>query len=131
MAGRGGSYIEHDGYTYRTLDGASQQGGIGVHGWSGCQCTDTNHNGDCPDNYLPLPAGWELAPNDAASIGVIAGNGWSTACLVLADGTAWKSASEDYFRGDRCGSSTANYLATSGGTYTVVNCAKRVLARCG
>ena len=133
-AGRGDHYIEHGGYTWRTLDGADPQGGSS---WGapngGCQqeCTEYRSDGYCTtrgdDNYLPLPAGWVLAPNDATSIAVVAAHGWSTHCAVLADGTTWYSA--NYNPGDQCGSSLR--LATSGGTYTVTGCRLRVLARCG
>ena len=139
MAGRGDQYIEHGGYTWRTLDGAAPQEGIGGAPNAGCQCTDGSSS--CPNphgtswggdgsgaNYLPLPAGWVLAPNDATSIAVVAAHGWSTACAVLADGTAWYSA--NWHPGASCGS--GNSLATSGGTYTVTGCGgHRLLARCG
>ena len=124
-AGRGDHYIEHGGYTWRTLDGANPQGGGSGAPGNGCQCT--NRVCSSTPNYLPLPAGWVLAPNDATSIAVVAAHGWSTACPVLADGTAWRSGAISN-SGGSCGS---NSLATSGGTYTVVNCKRRVLARCG
>ena len=127
----------HGGYTWRTLDGADPQGGSSGTPNDGCQCEDTDGNSntggydgnDCPSNYLPLPAGWVLAPNDATSIAVVAAHGWSTNCPVLADGTARTSANWGSSAGDSCGSNS--YLATSGGTYTVTDCNKRVLARCG
>ena len=129
VTGRGDHYIEHGGYTWRTLDGADPQGERYGAPNGGCQqeCTEYRDDGWCTtrgdDNYLPLPAGWVLAPNDATSIAVVAAHGWSTNCPVLADGTAWWSGS-----GNSCGS---DKLATSGGTYTVANCNLRVLARCG
>ena len=55
-------------------------------------------------------------------------------CVVLADGTAWRSgnydssARESEGPGGSCGSAK---LATSGDTYTVTDCNFRVLARCG
>ena len=41
MAGRGDQYIEHGGYTWRTLDGADPQGGRNGAPNGGCQriCT--------------------------------------------------------------------------------------------
>ena len=125
MASRGDQYIEHGGYTWRTLDGADPQGLWNGAPNAGCQCT--NGHSSCPSNYLPLPAGWVLAPNDATSIAVVAAHGWSTGCAVLADGTAWASANAGY-AGNSC---TSGRLATSGGTYTVTGCHRRVLARCG
>ena len=151
MAGRGDHYIEHGGYTWRTLDGANPQGNSDGAPNGGCQCTGGSSN-SCPSNYLPLPAGWVLAPNDATSIAVVAAHGWSTFYVVLADGSSWCSANGPRFgnnAGASCGS--GNYLATSGGTsrcvdtgpfsrptchdvppmYTVTWCNTRVLARCG
>eukprot|EP01045_Picozoa_sp_COSAG04_P026934 COSAG04_NODE_3841_length_2482_cov_4.036928_3_plen_171_part_00 len=91
---------------------------------NGCQGTS---------NYLPLPAGWVLAPNDAISIAVVAAHLWSTGCAVLADGTAWYSGSGGSCYTNNCPDD--NCLATSGGTYTVTDCdspwPQRVLARCG
>ena len=121
VAGRGDQYIEHGGYTWRTLDGAAPEGGhYGAPG-NGCQ-----------SNYLPLPAGWVLAPNDATSIAVVAAHTWSTYCAVLADGSSWYSANRGS-PGDSCNwpNADSNMLATSGGTYTVTGCRRRVLARCG
>ena len=131
--GRGDHYIEHGGYTWRTLDGADPQGPWNGAPNGGCQCTDGGSS--CPSNYLALPAGWVLAPNDATSIAVAAAHGWSTTCAVLADGTAWRSANPVSWTspGDSCSSicDNNNCLATSGGTYTVTRCHTRVLARCG
>ena len=165
VAGRGDQYIEHGGYTWRTLDGADPQGGEHGAPNNGCQCIgQSDRTSDwCPisghpnargdDNYLPLPAGWVLAPNDATSIddwdsdchpdsaswpdcdtdatsfAVVVAHGWSTDCVVLADGTGWASGNSGYGAGDDCG--WGNVLATSGGTYTVTRCYFRVLARCG
>ena len=125
VAGRGDHYIEHGGYTWRTLDGAAPQGGGDGAPNGGCQCTAW----DCANtpNYLSLPAGWVLAPNDATSIAVVAAHTWSTYCAVLADGTAWNSANY----APAGGSCSWGMLATSGGTYTVRYCDRRVLARCG
>ena len=131
MAGRGDQYIEHGGYTWRTLDGADPQGPWNGAPNGGCQAGGSyTGSGTVPfsePNYLPLPAGWVLAPNDATSIAVVAAHGWGTFCAVLADGTAWESGNS-MAPGVHCGS---DRLATSGGTYTVTACNLRVLARCG
>jgi len=121
---------------YRTLDDAPAKGGKLDNPNRGCQCSDFGANGEGWDNclrpettnYLPLPPGYELAPNDADSVAVIAAHGWSTQCAVLADGTAWYSAG--IVAGMSCGSATGN-LATSGDTYTVTSCPMQALARCG
>ena len=102
------------------MDGADSEGTD-----AGCQKSVVD--GAWQDNYLPLPAGWVLAPNDATSIAVVAAHGWSTGCAVLADGSSWASGNNGS-PGGNCGS---GYLATSGGTYTVTDCPLRGLARCG
>ena len=127
VAGRGDNYLEYGGYTWRTLDGAGTEGDMHGAPNDGIQCTDGFSS--CPSNYLPLPAGWVLAPNDATSIAVIADHGWGTNCAVLADGTAWQSPTSSS-PGASC-SANPPHLVTSDNTYTVTDCPLRVLARCG
>eukprot|EP01051_Picozoa_sp_SAG22_P008514 SAG22_NODE_653_length_8139_cov_13.407711_7_plen_174_part_00 len=110
VAGRGDHYIEHGGYTWRTLDGADPAGPADGAPNAGCQCTgplgtgrcngDTNGDGirsiaeqQTGDlfNNLPLPAGWVLAPDEPKARAVIADHGWSTNCVVTADDHAWQS----------------------------------------
>ena len=138
--GSGDHYIEHGGYTWRTLDSADPAGPISGAPNGGCQRIGSC-GGGCTDgepNFLPLPAGWMVAPNDAASdsVAVIAAHGWSTACAVLADGTAWASIAHSWRdAGDQCGvygvHGGASTLVESNDTYTVKECRFRVLARCG
>ena len=93
-AGRGDHYIEHGGYTWRTLDGADPEGTKKGAPNGGCQVIPgqaSRKSNKSPSNYLPLPAGWVLAPNDATSIAVVAAHGWSTVCAVLAQGLGWGS----------------------------------------
>eukprot|EP01045_Picozoa_sp_COSAG04_P005642 COSAG04_NODE_264_length_18606_cov_9.965256_23_plen_150_part_00 len=137
-AGRGDYYLEHGGYTWRTLDGAHPQDSSNSAPNNGCQqeCTayytQSWRSGSCrtyEPNYLPLPAGWVLAPNDATSVAVVAAHGWGTYALVLADGGVVGGANANsYDVGDQY---RTGGLATSGGTYTVTTCNNRVLARCG
>ena len=129
---------------YRTLDDAPAKGGKLDNPNRGCQCSDFGANGEGWDNclrpettnYLPLPPGYELAPNDADSVAVIAAHGWSTTCVVLADGSAWRSANHGR-AGEACALSSANSLvvgsaASAGGVvgYSVTRCNLRVLTRC-
>ena len=137
VAGRGDHYIEYGGYTWRTLDGADPEGTKYGAPNGGCQVIPgqaSRKSNKSPSNYLPLPAGWVVAPNDATSNAVVAAHGWSTDCVVLADGRTRRSGNTVGTPGDRCGYSGTNYLATSGGTYTVARCtdgSMRVLTRCG
>eukprot|EP01045_Picozoa_sp_COSAG04_P007070 COSAG04_NODE_360_length_15920_cov_50.432815_13_plen_1375_part_00 len=102
------NYRQRGDYIYRTLDGAGTEGGRGAAPNGGCQCIAGWVNGrhdNCPDNWLPLADGWSLAPNDEESKAVIRQHGWSTDCLVLADGTSWFSsnlAGTEYAPGSRC-----------------------------
>ena len=89
-------------------------------------------------NFLPLPPGYELAANDVDSVAVIAAHGWSTTCVVLADGSAWRSANHGR-AGEACALSSANSLAVGsaagagdvvGYMYSVTRCNLRVLTRC-
>ena len=151
--GMGSHGVVRFGAAYRTLDGASPDGGCcGAPGF-GCQCHDADGDGlrndDCPSNWMALPPGWELAPNDADTIAVIAAHGWSTNCVVAADGSAWASANGRH-AGDACEfdstSDSGSFLSkcergsdesraacpkvSSGTTYTVSWCNLRVLLRC-
>ena len=111
----------------------------------GCQCSDFGANGEGWDNclrpettnYLPLPPGYELAPNDEQTLAVVAAHGWSTTCLVLADGSAWKTANRGKLAGEKCVLSHRNSLAVRSAAcvgdvvgYSVTQCNLRVLARC-
>ena len=111
--------VVYNGAAYRTLDDAPPEGGEGGAPNAGCQGRSS---------YLPLPPGYALAPPDADTIAVIAAHGWSTRCAVAADGGAWCSANEGSSAGNRC--NRGNYLASSGGSHTVMGCHRRVLARC-
>ena len=136
-AGMGSHGVVYNGAAYRTLDDAPPEGGRDGDPNGGCQCTDWSPStGRCTgggNNYLPLPAGWVLAPNDATSIAVVAAHGWSTSSLVLADGVACYTSNSSSHSPGTCPFTGPqhHYLATSGGTYTVTACHRRVLARCG
>lgn len=88
------------------------------------------------------------------SISVVSTYGWGTSCLVLGDGTAWTSANSNYmgtscslpdrYRTNRYSSSqferdrlktdlVSEYLAKSpvALAYTVTDCRRRILLRCG
>jgi hypothetical protein len=166
-AGRGDNHIESGGYTWRTLDGADPAGANGGAPNNGCQIIDADGDGYVRDNgptssgdgtgsnYLPLPVGWVVAPNDADSIAVIAAHGWGAESVVLADGSAWQSQNappagtlfvDESGSGNRLvtcevgtvttGEAQGNSLVgdscpvASGSTYTVTDCNLRVLARC-
>jgi hypothetical protein len=95
--GRGDHYIEYGGYTYRTLDGADPEGTDGDSGepGNGCQFHIDSNGG-----FLPLPAGWELAPEDTDSKVIIRTNGWNTHGLIVTTGSyyrCWHSANNGYY----------------------------------
>ena len=121
--------MAHGNHLYSTLDGADPADPRHF-----CQCTSecfTAPGGSGPGtsdgaNWLAVPDGWSLAPNDADSIAVTAAHGWSTFCLGLADGSGFTTAAGSP-PGDSCGS---GLLATSGQDYTVTGCNWRLLLRC-
>eukprot|EP01043_Picozoa_sp_COSAG02_P039874 COSAG02_NODE_3182_length_7215_cov_20.148539_2_plen_323_part_00 len=153
--GRGNHFYERNGYTYRTLDGADPFGPAEGPPNAGCQCTDdcctdANDQQAQGNNYLPLPAGWELAPGGDASKSVIRSCGWSAQCITLGDSTTWGSynsriewcndVANDACFDDYCSHGTNDctepqepqvLLARLDGMYTVTACHSRVLARCG
>merc|ERR1712216_566516 len=80
-----------------------------------------------------LPRGYRLAPNDGDShAAILAAPGWSTHCVVLADGTSWTTSwlspsESDESPGTNCGSDS---LVRDGDMYSVSYCHKSVLIRC-
>ncbi|EKX39070.1 hypothetical protein GUITHDRAFT_114727, partial [Guillardia theta CCMP2712] len=79
------------------------------------------------DPYLPVPAGWELAPNDQDSQYVTWYFTWGSNYLVFSDGSLWYTA--------RSTSSTSpqqccwGYLSSYNGMYKANGCDKGVLLR--
>ena len=111
--------VVYNGAAYRTLDDAPPEGlEDGAPNW-GCQGTS---------NYLPLPAGYVLAPNDADSRAVVLAHRWSTSAVVLADGDSWWTS--DGYSSGYSGLLNSGNLVTDGATHTVNHCYQRVLARC-
>jgi len=91
----------------------------------------------CQDNYLPLPAGWEISPQDSGAIAVTAAHPWGTHLIVYADGRQRYTLNDDYYdspgeeRTWFCCSDGATALGTSsdGTKYKVNNCFRRILIR--
>ena len=119
----------YNGAAYRTLDDAQPEGLDGGDPNRGCQA---DSDGWGSTNFLPVPPGYVLAPNDADTLAVIAAHSWSTHCAVLADGTAWWATNQlsGYPAGSDCYNDQGPFLVNEGGTYTVAWCTMRVLARC-
>ena len=109
----------HSGMQYATLDATSRDSRA-----AGCQ-----------DTYLPLPAGWEIAPQDAGAIAVTGAHPWGTHLLVYADGGQRYTNNTDYAsqagetRTWHCCSDGPTALGTSGAQYKVNACARRILIR--
>jgi len=90
----------------------------------------------CQDTYLPLPAGWEISPQDSDSIAATAAHPWGTHLLVYADGGQRYTLNEDYSSPGQarewyCCSDGRTALGTSSdGTQFKANaCARRILLR--
>lgn len=70
------NYVKFKGFLYATLDN-TDPGVAGI---------------DTQKDFIELPSGWEVAPNDPALYakgGPIVEYGWGTHVLVVADGTSW------------------------------------------
>ncbi len=92
----------------------------------------------CQDTYLPLPAGWEISPQDSDSIAATAAHPWGTRVLVYADGGqryTLNENSDDTSPGQAlewyCCSNGRTALGTSsdGTQYKANACARRILLR--
>ncbi len=90
----------------------------------------------CQDNYLPLPAGWEISPQDSDAIAVTAAHPWGTHLLVYSDGGQRYTLNEDYSSPGQarewycCGDGRTALGTSSDGTQYKANaCARRILLR--
>ena len=112
--------VVHQGVRYATLDATVKESSA-----VGCQ-----------DDFLALPDGWEIAPQDESAIAVTAAWPWGTHLLVYSDGGQRYTNNEDYDSpgGTRtwyCCSDGETALGTSsdGTRYKVNACARRILLR--
>ena len=48
-----------------------------------------SNNHDCQNNWMTIPNGWSLAPNNQDSINVIKSKNWSTAVVAIEGGHFW------------------------------------------
>lgn len=111
--------VVYNGNTYSTLSGVA---------------VDSSTDNACQSGYIAIPSGWSLAPNNAASIAVIAAHQWSTCAMVTADGTTYWTANNGPTPGSllRIGG-----YVQSGNTYAVSQCyleiliIKGVIVSCG
>ena len=79
--------------------------------------------GSCQTDPMPIPEGWELAPDVAGMEEFIYDHGWSTHCMILADGCSYGTF--NYGRGGcSCG-----VLGSDGVNYWANSCSRRVLIR--
>jgi hypothetical protein len=81
----------------------------------------------CQEVYLPLDAGYVLAPDDADSIAVIAAHSWSTHAVVVASGNGYYTAIYGTSAGSLQG---GGWLQTSGSTYKATGCNVQILQVC-
>jgi hypothetical protein len=91
----------------------------------------------CQDTYLPIPACWEISPQDSGDIAVTAAHPWGTHLLVYADVEQSYTLNDD--NNDSAGEARTWYccsdgptaLGTSsdGTTYKVNACIRRILIR--
>jgi hypothetical protein len=81
----------------------------------------------CQSAYLPLDAGYVIAPDNADSIAVIAAHRWSTTAVVVASGNGYYTANSGTSAGSFDGS---GWLQTSGSTYKATGCNVQILQVC-
>jgi hypothetical protein len=84
----------------------------------------TAHN--CQTGYLPLDAGYVIAPDDADSIAVIAAHGWDTEGVVVASGNVYLTTNY----GTPGSYAGGGNLLTSGSTYKPGICIMQILQVC-
>ena len=65
--------VVYNGNTYKTLSD-----------WD-----KNSNNHECQQNWITIPNGWRLAPNNQDSITVIQSKNWSTSVLAIEDGHFW------------------------------------------
>ena len=115
--------ISYNGKYYAALDG-----------WSP---TDSDTQG-CQSQYLPLPSGWSIAPDNADSLSVISRYPWGTDLMVLSNGAQYYTYNSRY--SGQAGQSRPWYCCSDGPTplgqqtsyngevlYAVTSCARRIL----
>lgn len=111
-----GLCIEYKGFHYRTLESTDPEG----RGRGPCTCTE---NSTCPANWLAVPGGWSLAPNDAHAVYVIKHHFWNAGCVVLADSSGWLSAQyDDGHAGYSCFYNTDHGWPKNDGTEWLATC---------
>ena len=105
------NYQAYDGYRYAVM-------------------TDTpksTTSATCQDSYIAMPAGWSLVPYSADIVSNVVTDPstnsyqWGTHCLVFSNGNSYRTEG-----GGDCGGTT---LVTSGSSYKVGGCNRRVLIR--
>jgi hypothetical protein len=112
--------VTYQGYSYAALDVAATPDSTATY---------------CHDTYLTLPAGWSIAPDNAASISVISSYTWGTHLMVLSNGAQYYTSHPDYQ--SQAGQARTwipsadmpTALGTSGSRYKVNECARRILLK--
>jgi hypothetical protein len=105
--------VDYNGFSYAALD---------LQRYPGSQETY------CQNYYLPLPAGWSVAPHNSDSIAVIALYPWGTQVMSLQDGSYWTSNANNLgYSGQMF--ANANYLEhnLSTNSYRTMDCNLRIL----
>lgn len=99
-----------DGYRYASIDDVPVDAGYGEFG-------------TCQTDPMPIPEGWEIAEYVGGIEDFIHAYGWSTHCMILADGCSYGTF--NYGSGDcACG-----VMGTDGTNWWAVSCSRRMLIR--
>ena len=106
----------------------------GGNGWIYASLDDVNpslqygqHSNNCQTTFFTMPDGWEWAPEEAASITIIAANIWSTHCMFVNTGVSYGV--NTYNNGGGCGCSGPQCVEQVGNQYRATSCSRRFLIR--
>ena len=117
-----------DGVTFATIDDNATDSGLACDHPS----NPGNDNDQCcqGDNFYPLPGpAWTLAEPGTTTASAVASHDWSTACVVLSDGSSYYTTGQGgaYPPGSPC---LSNQLLVQNNTYGVGTCDLRVFIQC-
>jgi hypothetical protein len=88
--------------------------------------TDSRYSSHCQSYYLPLPAGWSIAPDDQDSIRVISSFPWGTSVMHVQGSSYWANSLSWGNYGQRY----CNWcLDASGTSFRVNSCNLRILLK--
>ncbi len=113
----GANEIEFAGFAYRTLDDVPP--GVAYGSWlNGCQSSE----------WIEIPQGYEIAPEDPAVIAnIVAQNIYGTHCILFSSGASYGV--RTFNGGGPCGCIGQQCMSQNGDSWIVTSCERRILIR--